>query len=1401
MSDDIINLYKKAQDPEQPQKPILEQEEAPVPVMPEPDEPFDKFLVELAEKLKNEKKITPQQQEAFVEQVQQPIEENTDNTFQKFLGDFANTLKQDKLVNREENIKEATISFINKLKEQPEKPFIIPDEKLPVKNKKKDYLPQKFAKKLPEPVEEEPVEREFIEPVKTTEVKKDNKYVKELASGDKTNRKVIPEKDKKVSDIETVVTEQFNKLKQMYPNLMPHGGGGGGTNAVQYAKGGTMDGNLNVTGKFLSAGVPLQDIFLTSQTDSQTLTFDENTKDLSISNGNTVSLSSLVDIETTFSENSAKYESTFTTVQNNSATTWNYQGTDLKELSSNWQSTYETYSILSADYAFKAEIIPTVTDYLSSEQVTVSSLNVTEQLLSAGTDLFDIFLTSETDSQTLNFTESSAELSISNGNTVSLSSLIDYETAFSENSAKYEGVYTTVQTNSGSWDYQGTDLKELSSNWQQAYTNLVTNSAAYLTSVDLTFLQEPSANWNTAYNIATTYSTASSTFATNTELESVSSLLTPLTLTNTLTGQLVANTKFSSYQTDVANTTAALLPTSIYQNASGNWQSTYTTVQNNSATAWNYQGTDLKQLTAKYEDTSTVVQTKSGDWDTGYLIGTFYQTTSGDFATNTTVNTLTSQLLLTSIYENASGNWQDTFTTVQNNSGNWDYQGTDLKELSSNWQSTYETVSALSAQWSQDIQTLSFDEGTQVLSIENGNTVSLSSLAVSSINIPTVLEYLATNNIDLSGVTLTPATNLSNFNTERVLQDKLTEVISVKDFGAKGDGVANDWLPIQRALSAAAGFAKLFVPPGLYMITQELKMLSNTYVYGAGIGTTVIKLSAGATASQNVLTNVQNTRSYLTNQGNENIVVKDLELDGNAQRFPGSYSITGSTAGCGLGLARVVNATVERVYVKDCCNHGLDVAAGQNTIDGNPLTYTPGPSQNIYLKDIIASGAGDDNITFHFSKNITLDGFYTFDTSKRRVSTNSNGIEVDDGCFDVVIKNGYAKGCSRGVEIKGHDFAPASQRVTVYNVTVEGCVRNFDIRHIGFETPDSATAFDVSLYNCTSISPLSSTELASTATRALKISSYDGVYVKDFSVVGIHDSTNAVTVQENAKNVVIDGMSFVDITGNNLGITEALLKIDNTANRNVTLKNIKIRNCPGTAIYAIGSVPGVVIDGVDAWTTLAPAPNRAIHFTYSPVATPYTIKNVTVTGYTNAYRLGGSHNFDYPVPVDVGLVRNILPSSPASANTQYIAAQFGWREGTAQALNAGVGARLEFTGNIVSGVSANNDIPIAFISTEKINSTDTDLSSRLNFGTRPNNTDAPVNRMSITPAGNVGVGTTAPNELLTVAGNISATGVIITPDYIEITDPNKGIIIKSPDNTRWKIIVTDAGILSATNII
>ena len=60
--------------------------------------------------------------------------------------------------------------------------------------------------------------------------------------------------------------------------------------------------------------------------------------------------------------------------------------------------------------------------------------------------------------------------------------------------------------------------------------------------------------------------------------------------------------------------------------------------------------------------------------------------------------------------------------------------------------------------------------------------------------------------------------------------------------------------------------------------------------------------------------------------------------------------------------------------------------------------------------------------------------------------------------------------------------------------------------------------------------------------------------------------------------------------------------------------------------------------------------------------------------------------------------------------------------------------------------------------------------------------------------GFVGIGTTAPNSALDVAGKIRAN------EDIEITTSNEGLILKSPDGTRYRITVANGGTLSVSAV-
>lgn len=78
--------------------------------------------------------------------------------------------------------------------------------------------------------------------------------------------------------------------------------------------------------------------------------------------------------------------------------------------------------------------------------------------------------------------------------------------------------------------------------------------------------------------------------------------------------------------------------------------------------------------------------------------------------------------------------------------------------------------------------------------------------------------------------------------------------INVKNFGAVGDGSNDDTAGIQLALDAAntAGGGIVFIPAGTYKITNTLLVYSDTHVYGAGRGATILTSPVSSYAGKSV---------------------------------------------------------------------------------------------------------------------------------------------------------------------------------------------------------------------------------------------------------------------------------------------------------------------------------------------------------------------------------------------------------------------------------------------------------------------------------------------------------------------------------------------------------------------
>jgi len=136
----------------------------------------------------------------------------------------------------------------------------------------------------------------------------------------------------------------------------------------------------------------------------------------------------------------------------------------------------------------------------------------------------------------------------------------------------------------------------------------------------------------------------------------------------------------------------------------------------------------------------------------------------------------------------------------------------------------------------------------------------------------------------------------------RSVQDRFGDLLSVRDFGAKGDGITDDTTSLQAALDSGK---YVYMPPGVYRTTETLIVKSGSRLIGAGTAgaygvldrnnfkrnSSIIRYTGPFGANSCVLrasSHPISTPSGLNPL--ENITLENLVLDGNLRAEIGLYS-------------------------------------------------------------------------------------------------------------------------------------------------------------------------------------------------------------------------------------------------------------------------------------------------------------------------------------------------------------------------------------------------------------------------------------------------------------------------------------------------------------------------------
>ncbi len=154
--------------------------------------------------------------------------------------------------------------------------------------------------------------------------------------------------------------------------------------------------------------------------------------------------------------------------------------------------------------------------------------------------------------------------------------------------------------------------------------------------------------------------------------------------------------------------------------------------------------------------------------------------------------------------------------------------------------------------------------------------------------------------------------------TQRTALDKLRDVVSVKDFGAVGNGVADDTAAIQAAMTALADNSLITFPPGIYVVSPTL---SSDYILKLPDVNNIAILGDGAVIKvKNSAGNYRGIIGYVSGATPDGLLVQDITFDHNGQNNDlgslgaysalGRYTVTNYLSGGSFDRISIRNVTV-----------------------------------------------------------------------------------------------------------------------------------------------------------------------------------------------------------------------------------------------------------------------------------------------------------------------------------------------------------------------------------------------------------------------------------------------------------------------------------------------------------
>jgi hypothetical protein len=256
----------------------------------------------------------------------------------------------------------------------------------------------------------------------------------------------------------------------------------------------------------------------------------------------------------------------------------------------------------------------------------------------------------------------------------------------------------------------------------------------------------------------------------------------------------------------------------------------------------------------------------------------------------------------------------------------------------------------------------------------------------------------------------------------RLITDKAADLISVKDFGAVGDGLTDDTTAIQNALQA---HDSVFLPEGTYLISATISLTARKSLIGAGQSSNIICQSNGFNAIE--VPQYQSEIRNLRIEGGDVAIKLFGSISECTQNSVSDVVIIG--AGTGIQLDGY-NDTEKPCY----WNNFSRILIEQPLVNGVHLTKTGSgdtPNANRFDKvRVYSKGAATSNAGFYVE-------YGSFNNSFIDCEANVNGTSAQ-GCFIIgagsnktLLINPYAESSNLVPNIK---LESGSVETSIFNL-------------------------------------------------------------------------------------------------------------------------------------------------------------------------------------------------------------------------------------------------------------------------------------------------------------------------------------------------------------------------------